>query len=216
MTDETSPEPARVEDVINDVDELAARQPEVCVGDLLDDFGSRSFGPLLMVFALVALTPIGGIPGAPTTIAAILALIALQLLFGKDHIWLPGFIQSAAVGAKKLHKAVRKLRGVARWLDEHSRNRLMHLTTGVWLKVAAVAIIMLALLVPPLEFLPFASAVPMLAIAAMGLALVVRDGLAMLAALGLAAAIFGTAAFAYVTFEEEVTEAIEDADILPE
>ena len=43
-------------------------------------------------------------------------------------------------------------------------------------------ILLLCCLVPPLELVPFASSAPMLAIAAFGLALMVRDGLLMLAA----------------------------------
>ncbi|HSJ79430.1 MAG TPA: exopolysaccharide biosynthesis protein, partial [Erythrobacter sp.] len=42
--------------------------------------------------------------------------------------------------------------------------------------------------VPPLELVPFGSTAPMLAIAAVGLALLVRDGLLMIAATGIALA----------------------------
>jgi len=49
-------------------------------------------------------------------------------------------------------------------------------------KLAAVMILALCATVPPLEFLPFASSAPMLAIASFGLALLVRDGLLMLIA----------------------------------
>ena len=196
-------EPEGVEDVIGELDELAAGSNEVCIADVLDDFGARSFGPVIMIFALIELTPIGAIPGVPTALASIIVLIALQLLFGKDHIWMPQFIQSRSVESKKLHKAVGKLRGVAHWLDEHSKDRLSALTEGVWLKVAALAIIILCVTVPPLEVLPFASSGPMLAIAAIGLALIVRDGLVMLFALALAIAALGGGTYYYYTSDEE-------------
>ena len=47
----------------------------------------------------------------------------------------------------------------------------------------AGAILLLCCTVPPLEFLPFASSIPMLAIAVLGLALTVRDGALVLGAL---------------------------------
>ena len=199
-------EPEGVEDVIGELDELAAGNDEVCIGDVLDDFGARSFGPVIMIFALIEITPIGAIPGLPTALASIIALIALQLLFGKDHIWMPQFLQKRSVESKKLHKAVGKLRGVAHWLDGHSRDRLSALTQGVWLKVAALAIIILCVTVPPLEVLPFASSGPMLAIAAIGLALIVRDGLVMLFALALAMAALGGGTYYYYTSDEEEGE----------
>ena len=199
-------EPEGVEDVIGELDELASQNDEVCIGDVLDDFGARSFGPVIMIFALVEITPIGAIPGFPTALASIIALIALQLLFGKEHIWMPQFIQKRAVESKKLHKSVGKLRGIAHWLDEHSKDRLSALTQGVWLKVAALAIIILCVTVPPLEVLPFASSGPMLAIAAIGLALIVRDGLVMLFALALAVAALGGGTYYYYTSDDEEGE----------
>ena len=196
-------EPESVEDVIGELDELASHNEKVRIGDVLDDFGGRSFGPFILIFALIEITPIGAIPGAPTVLASIIALVAVQMLFGKDHIWMPQFIQDRAVGSKKLHKAVTKLRGVAHWLDDHSRDRLGFFTQGKWLRFAAIAILMLCATVPPLEVLPFASSAPMLAIAAIALALIVRDGLVMLAALLLAAAALVAGTYFYNSSDEE-------------
>ncbi|MBA4764945.1 MAG: exopolysaccharide biosynthesis protein [Erythrobacter sp.] len=204
MSDEkTRHEPKSVEDVIGELDELAAHNDKVCIGDVLDDFGGRSFGPFIMLPALIEITPVGGIPGVPTFLAVIIALVAVQMLFGKDHIWMPQFIQRRAVGAKKLHRSVKKLRGIAHWLDGHSKDRLRKLTEGIGLKVAALAVIILCVTVPPLEFLPFASSGPMLAIAAIGLALIVHDGLVMLFALLLAVAAIGGGTYYYYTSDDE-------------
>ena len=196
-------EPEGVEDVISELDELASKSDQVRIGDVLDDFGRRSFGPFIMIFALIEITPLGAVPGVPSALAAIIALVAVQMLFGKDHIWMPEFIQQRAVESKKLHRAVGKMRGVAHWLDGHSRDRLDGLTKGVWIKVAAVSILVLCATVPPLEILPFASSGPMIAIAAIGLALIVRDGLVMLLALLLAVAAVGGGTYYYYTSDEE-------------
>lgn len=53
---------------------------------------------------------------------------------------------------------------------------------------AALAVIALCIMVPPLELLPFAAVIPMLAIAIIGLAVMVRDGVLMLVGLGAAVA----------------------------
>ncbi|MBX7458399.1 exopolysaccharide biosynthesis protein [Qipengyuania sp. 1NDH17] len=199
-------EPESVEEVLGDLDELAAGQDKVCIGDALDDFGGRSFGPFIMLPALLEITPVGGIPGVPTFLALIIAIVAVQLLLGKEHIWLPGFIQDRAVASNKLHKGLKKLRGIAHWLDEHSHGRLEGLTEGIWTKVAAVVVILLCCMVPPLEFLPFASSAPMLAIAAIGLALTVRDGVMMLIALLLAMAAVGGAGYLAMTYSGDEAE----------
>ena len=187
-----SHEPHSMGDVLGELDELAANHDEVRVADVLDDFGARSFGPFIMIPAVLEITPVGGIPGVPTVLALFIAPIAVQLLIGRDHVWMPQFVQRRAVGSKKLHKAVGKLKGMANFLDRHSKGRLEGLTKGTAIKLVAAVIIALCCTVPPLEFLPFASTIPMLAIAVLGLALTVRDGALLLGSLlfaGLATAL---------------------------
>lgn len=187
-----SHEPHSMGDVLGELDELAANHDEVRVADVLDDFGARSFGPFIMIPAVLEITPVGGIPGVPTVLALFIALIAVQLLIGRDHVWMPQFVQRRAVGSKKLHKAVGKLKGMANFLDRHSKGRLEGLTKGTAIKLVAAVIIALCCTVPPLEFLPFASTIPMLAIAVLGRALTVRDGALLLGSLlfaGLATAL---------------------------
>ncbi len=176
-------EPSSVTEVLGELDELASHGDTVCVADVLDDFGGRSFGPFIMIPALLEITPVGGIPGVPTALALFIALIAIQLLMARDHVWMPEFVQQRAVGSKKLHKAVGKLRGLAGFLDRYSEGRLEVLTEGVAIKLVALVIIALCCTVPPLEFLPFASSIPMLAIAVLGMALTVRDGALVLGSL---------------------------------
>ncbi|WP_417321571.1 exopolysaccharide biosynthesis protein [Erythrobacter aureus] len=179
----THREPTSMGDVLGELDELASTHAKVRVADVLDDFGGRSFGPFIMIPALLEVTPVGGIPGVPTALALFIVLIAVQLLVGRDHVWMPQFVQQRAVGSRKLHKAVRKLRGLGSFLDRHSEGRLEGLTRGTAMKGVALVVIALCCMVPPLEFLPFASSVPMLAIAILGLALTVRDGALVLASL---------------------------------
>ena len=195
-------EPQSVGEVLDELDHLAEGTDKVCISDVLDDFGGRSFGPFLMLFALLELSPVGAIPGIPTFLALCILLISGQLALGKEHVWLPGFIQSRSVESRKLEKAVEKLRGMADWLDEHSKDRLDFLTAGVWMRVAGAVAALLCLTVPPLEVVPFASSLPMLAIAIIGLSLTVKDGALMLGALVFAGIASGIAGYLYTTSSE--------------
>ena len=192
-------EPGNVEEAIEGLEHLAEEKDEVTLGDVLDEFGKRSFGPLLMIFALMELTPLGAIPGFPTVLATLCALIAVQLLWGRDHIWVPGFVEKRAVASDKLMKSAQKLEGFAEKLDHWFMGRLQQFIKPPWPRIAAVAILLLCLTVPPLEFVPFASSAPMLAITAFGLALTVRDGLLMLIALGLSGVALGVGTWLYYT-----------------
>lgn len=175
-------------DILDMLRKTADRHDRVTIGNVLDAVGDRSYGPALLIPALLEITPIGGIPGVPTFLALFIALVAGQLLVGKEHLWLPGFVQARAVSAEKLHKAADKLDPLARRLDRWFHGRLTRFVKQPWPRIAAASVIVLCMTVPPLEFVPFASTAPMLAIAAFGLALLVRDGLLMLLALGASAA----------------------------
>lgn len=194
-----------VESVLGELDELAATHREVCIRDALDDFGQRSFGPFILLPAMLEITPIGGIPGMPTLLATIVAITAFQLLLGRDHVWMPEILQRRAVSGKSLHKAVGKLRGIAQWLDNHSAGRLEAMTEGIWLRMVGLVIVLLCGTVPPLEFLPFASSLPMLAIAVLGLALTVRDGALVLASLVFAAIASTAGGYLFATYEAAET-----------
>lgn len=176
-------QPHNVGEIFDRLDDLAERQECVDLGTIVERFGQRSYGPCLMIPALLELSPVGAVPGVPTFLAATIAIVAVQMLFGRTHVWLPGFIARRGGSATKLRQALAKLRGLARFLDHHFHGRLKRLAHAPFTRLAAGLVIALCLTVPPLEFVPFASSAPMLAIAAFGLAVLVRDGALMIGAL---------------------------------
>ena len=184
-------EPSSVGDVLDQIEELAKKEGEVCLGHLVEALGSRSYGPFLLIPALIDISPVGGIPGLPTVLGLIIVIVAAQMLFGRKHLWLPGFLARRSVSAEKACKSTSKLRRLAGWLDRTFHGRMPKFTKGPFVRVAAGLCILLALTVPPLEILPFATTAPMAAIAAFGLALLVRDGLLMIVATVLAVAAVG-------------------------
>jgi hypothetical protein len=170
-------EQVTLEQVIDGIIDLGKDQDRVHVSDIQDSFGQRSFGPFLFVPAIIEISPIGGIPGVPTMLALIVALFAMQMLFGRDHFWMPDFLSKRSVSGKKLDKGLNKIRPVIRWLDKISRTRLRWAVSRGFLRVVAVLCVLLATSVPPLELLPFASTAPFSAIALFGLGMITRDGL---------------------------------------
>jgi hypothetical protein len=175
-------EPHSVGDILDRLDELADDKDEVSLGQTIEALGSRSYAPFLVILPLIDISPVGSIPGLPTLLALVIVLTAGQLLFGRTHMWLPGFLANRSLKSEKVAKAVNKLRPVAKRMDKWFHGRLPALTQGPMVRVAAAAIIVLTLAVPPLELLPMATTAPMAAIAAFGMALLVKDGLLMIVA----------------------------------
>jgi hypothetical protein len=175
-------EPKGLQDILHRLERTGKKKDQVTVGDMQETIGERSYGPFLLVPAVLEISPVGAIPGVPTLLAAIIAIFAAQMVLGRQHFWVPGILRNRAVSGDKLKKAAAKMRPLGRWTDKVFRGRLQGLVRGPVVRAAAALSILLCLTVPPLELLPFASTVPMAAIAMFGLAMLVKDGLLMLLA----------------------------------
>lgn len=177
QTDSDGKAPEGVCEVLRAIADLGDGHGTVSVADIRATIGERSFGPFLLVPALIELSPIGGIPGVPTALALVISLFAVQILIGRRHLWLPRFIERRRIDGDRLKGAMDKLMPVARFIDRLLRRRLTWLTHAPWRQVAAALCVGLCLTVPPLELIPFASSAPTGAIALFGLSLMARDGL---------------------------------------
>lgn len=164
---------------------------KVSVDEIVETFGARSFGPLLLLCGLLGMTPVSAIPTAPTVLAVIVILIAGQMVFGREAIWIPRFIGKLSVKAERLAKAVKISRKPAHVVDRVVCPRLLALTTPLADRLVALSCVLVAITVPPLELVPFAAFVPALAIFTFGVGLVARDGLVVLIALLLSAGALG-------------------------
>ena len=164
---------------------------KVSVDEIVETFGARSFGPLLLLCGLLGMTPVSAIPTAPTVLAVIVILIAGQMVFGREAIWIPRFIGKLSVKAERLAKAVKISRKPAHVVDRVVCPRLLALTTPLADRLVALTCVLVAITVPPLELVPFAAFVPALAIFTFGVGLVARDGLVVLIALLLSAGALG-------------------------
>jgi len=164
---------------------------KVTIGELLDLYDDRSFGPIFTLLGLLAIIPpISAIPGLPSVAGAIILLFSIQMLIGHDHVWLPQFIQKQSVPRQKLQKAQKQAKPILAWIDRMITERLTWATGGAARYVAGVIVTLLALALIPLELVPFAVALPAAAITTIGVALLARDGALMLLAFAISAAAF--------------------------
>ncbi len=186
----------RLSDIAGTLKELAQENDSVSIGRVLEKLGNRGYAPFLIVPAALEISPIGGLPGIPTFLAFIIVLVAGQMFLGRTHLWLPELLRKRSLGSSKLTGTLKKIDPAIDKMDQwFSHERLSSLTQSPVTNLAALACILLAMTVPPLEFIPFASTAPMAAIALIGIALLVHDGWLMLAALTASTLSFTTVGF---------------------
>lgn len=178
-------------DLLDRVEEAARRNDPTSVGAVMDELGSRSFAPLLLLAGLVMLAPVvGDIPGVPVLMGSLVVLTAGQFLLGRRHVWLPDWLLRRSVSPDKVRTMVRWLRPVGRLLDRWSQPRLTPLVRQGGAYAICVACLLVAATTPVMEVVPFSANLAGAAITAFGLALLVGDGLVALLAIGLSVGAF--------------------------
>ncbi len=170
-----------IEELIDQIDEARESESSISLDEILDAIGRRSFGPLLIVAGLIVLAPlVGDIPGVPTIMALFVLLVASQIVFGRDRIWLPKWMLDRSVKSSKLDKPLRWLRKPAQWADGLTKPRWRALTGGIAARVVAGVCLLLAAIMPLMEVVPFSANAAGLVLVMFGLALIAGDGLMVL------------------------------------
>ncbi len=177
-------QPTNLEEVLDRMDEAGKGKERVSVGALISVVGRRSFGPLILLAGLVALSPLSGIPGVSTTVAAIVVVVAGQVLIRRKHFWLPKWVLQRTIPRKALGKAMLFLRKPAKWTDKLLRRRLNIVTREAGVYAIAVICVIIAVLIPPMELIPFSATTAGAALTAFGLSLIAQDGLLAIIAMG--------------------------------
>jgi hypothetical protein len=159
--------------------------PRISLSALRDALDDRGFGVMLFVFAFPNLLP-HNIPLVSAVLGVPLVLLAAQLSYGRHKPWFPswladrsfprlGFTAIVMHGLPYLERAERllkpRLSGALTW-------------TGERLIGVAVLVLAVALTLP----IPFGNLLPALAIAIIGVALVEKDGVAVLVGLAVGVA----------------------------
>ncbi|MGQ9427266.1 exopolysaccharide biosynthesis protein [Gilvimarinus sp. F26214L] len=171
-------EVTNLEELLDRIGEASAEHGEVSWDAVMDEVGTRSFGPILLLAGLVTLAPVvGDIPGVPTLVGVFVFLVAIQLLFGQQHFWLPQFLLKRSIAEEKLTKARGWMRRPARFIDRLLRPRLQALTSGVMHYVIALMCLCIAMAMPVMEVVPFSANLAGAALTAFGLAMIARDGI---------------------------------------
>jgi hypothetical protein len=180
-SDRVAAHPNGLSDVLDELSYNVNRDSElqgVRLGVLLSAVGRRSYGPVLLIIGLFAISPATIVPGMTSLTALVTLLIAAQMALGLKRPWLPKSMLDIRVPRRELfafldqaRPRIEKLEGV--WL----RPRLTFLTVPLFVNLVALCVMAAALITLPLSLIPFAPLAPGLAIVLFGLGMTARDGL---------------------------------------
>lgn len=157
--------------------ETAGNDTTVSVQDILDAMGDRSITPIVLAISLILVSPLSGIPGLPTLSAIVILLVMGQAVMRRRYLWLPTFLRKRTVRRARYSKAIDWMRKPAMWIDRHSHPRLRILTVGPLKLLTLMSCMVVPMIWPFLELLPFVTSFGAGAVALMTFGLITRDGL---------------------------------------
>jgi len=150
----------------------------ITIGAVVTELGSRGFGLLLLAFALPCCLPMP--PGVPSTAGWIITFIALNMIVGRDSLWLPQALARLGVERQTLHRIVNRCVPHVERMERLCRPR-----AGFALNRTGRILIGFAMLIPSvLLILPipiFGNVPPGIAAAVIAVAVSEGDGLIALA-----------------------------------
>jgi hypothetical protein len=163
---------------------------EVALGQLADRFGMAGAGAILLLLSVPAFLPIPLPTGIPAGFA--MALLGAQIALGARRPWLPGWARRLRLSRAQVAHGLARLLGLMRRAGLRLRRRLPAAVgaDGAPRPLPGLALIACGLVI--VLPIPFGNQLPSLAVAAIGLGLMRRDGAFILVGYGLT---LGTAAW---------------------
>jgi hypothetical protein len=150
------------------------------VRDIMSVLQDRAFALLIVLLGLPNCLPMP--PPIPLVCGLLLALVAIQIVSGREAPWLPRQLMNRSVARTDVERAVGRAVPAFRRLERFSRPRMTFLDTPFAMRVMGLIILVLSLglLFAP----PFVGQIPLgLAVCLVGLGLVERDGLVIIGGL---------------------------------
>lgn len=152
--------------------------------ELADRLGDRALAGLLLIFALFNTLPLP--PGTTFVTGVPLLLFSAQFVLGHTQPWLPPFIRKRTIKRAQLSAMLAKFLRFEHWIERLFRPRLLALVDGPATRVIGAVCFLLAIVVElPI---PLGNQAPSLTIAMFMVAIIYRDGLAVLAGVALTVA----------------------------
>lgn len=156
--------------------ESSARGESITVQEVVERLGHKSFAALMLIFALISTSPASAIPGITATVAVIVCILVVQMILGRECVWLPQFISRRRMSTEKLCKGIGWLRRPVSFVERFLNARLTFLLHRPWLYLPLVLILVLTLLMPFMEVIPTSGPIASAAIAFFAAGLLTRDG----------------------------------------
>lgn len=209
QTDQETPEHQPLGNALEELlDSEDERGPSL--SEITGAVGEKGFGLVLMVLSLPSALPVPA-PGYSTPFGIVIGLIALQMILGRQTLWIPEKLKGVRIkpslAKRMLGTAAKFLKKIERFI--RPRQRWIRARAGQG-ALAGVILIMACLMMLPI---PLTNTFPAMVIFLIGIGLSEEDGLLAIAAFGiglLAVCLYAGVIYIFLTQGPEAIDGIKN------
>jgi hypothetical protein len=156
---------------------VGAWQARWSFGALCQALGPQAFGIALLMLALPNSLPIP-LPGVSAVTSVLIAFLAVQLMLGREIVWVPRWLWARPMGSDAAAAFGRRLQPWAARLQNWVRPRLAAATSPVAMRLSGALVLLMAIV---LAFpIPLGNPPLGIALATISTAIAIRDGVLMI------------------------------------
>lgn len=149
----------------------------VSFGDIVAGLRNRSFGLTMLVFSLPCCLPMP--PGIPAACGVVIVLIALQMVIGRERLWLPRAMSVRSVDRADLQRLVDRVLPYIERLERFCRPRIILASERLGKAAIGLVVVVLGvILILPIPIL--GNVAPGIATAVIAIGVSERDGVIVL------------------------------------
>lgn len=150
----------------------------VSLGDMLDRTADRGYGLLLLLLGLPMLIPFLP-PGSSTIVGPLYAGFAIQMLAGARRPWVPQRFRDRVLARSTVRALRHRGLPLVRVVERLSRPRGLWVSERVMLRAVGIMVLLMGIIL--LSPLPFMNTLPALSVILIGMGLLNRDAVFVLA-----------------------------------
>jgi hypothetical protein len=158
----------------------AAKEKKMTYGSIVAELGNQGFGLIIVLFALPSALPISVVPGFSFIFGLPIVFVALQIIMGKNRLWLPKYLSEKEVNKEKLVQIIKKTLPYLKYIEKLLKPRISFMTSPIAERMHGLMLLMLSLLL--LLPIPMSNFIFAALIILFGLGLTGEDGLCLIVA----------------------------------
>lgn len=151
--------------------------PRVSFGEVVASLRNRAFGLSMLVFSLPCCLPMP--PGIPAACGIVIVLIGLQMMLGRDRLWLPRSLAARSIDRADLRRLVARVHPYVERVERFCRPRMLLASERLGkAAIGFVVVVLGVILILPIPIL--GNVAPGIATAVIAIGVSERDGVIVL------------------------------------